>query len=76
MWKLLQVDVQTEVADRHVQAKAGLGNLHTGSSVDSAFGFEGWAVWIDFCSLLCLCNLLMEKKKKRAYKSFIMVNQI
>lgn len=64
MWKLLQVDMQTEVADQHVQVKAGLGNLHTGSSVDSAFGFEGWAVWIHFCSLCCLCNLLLKKKKK------------
>lgn len=56
---------QTEVADWHVQMKAGLGELHKGSSVTSAFNSEGFTVWNDLCIVFCSCQLLTEKKKKK-----------
>jgi len=55
---------QTEVADWHIQMKAGLGELHTGSSVTSAFNSQGFTVWIDLCIVFCSCKLLIEKKKE------------
>lgn len=60
---------QTEVADWHVQMKAGLGELHMGSSVTFAFNSEGFTVWIDLCIVFCSCKLLTEKKKKKTLQA-------
>lgn len=56
---------QTEVADQHARTEAGTDKLNTGVSAASVFGFEraGLHGFI-FCSLFCLCNLLIERKEK------------